>query len=189
MVATFRSSWLLLICCQNEVLCQKTSNCLSAPTLTLFSSCFPGTWTAKRFLPPPPWINIWASWWKIQQLRYSFIFVAKAVHWSPNLSHEKIPNRNTFQLLKNLAFPLLYSHRYSVFLKKTLFFWVAVVGVGCFDCSGPGWVTVVFKLPVRIIRINKVAAESGVKAESRHLEVLYYLSENIGGKTYAGDSG
>ena len=42
---------------------------------------------------------------------------------------------------------------------------------------------------MRIIRINKVAAESGVKAESGHLEVLHYLSENIGGKTYAGDSG
>lgn len=40
---------------------------------------------------------------------------------------------------------------------------------------------------MRIIRINKVATESGVKAESRHFKVLYYLSENIGGKAYAGD--
>ena len=42
---------------------------------------------------------------------------------------------------------------------------------------------------MRIIRINKVAAESGVKAESRHLKVLYYLSENISGKAHEGDGG
>lgn len=69
MVATFKeAAGCFSFAVRTKCCVRRASNCLSAPSLTLFSSCFPGTWTAKRFPPPPPWIETWASWWKIQQL-------------------------------------------------------------------------------------------------------------------------
>ena len=45
------------------------------------------------------------------------------------------------------------------------------------------------QLPARAVRINTVAAASGVKPEPRHSKALHFLSEKIGRKANMGEDG